>query len=105
MDEWSKDVKRIIAQHNKRKNDIENILENLLDANKIDCDCVFKIVDANKLIWDMKIGFKTFLLTSKEILSEQFVEPKNENVVRIIPNGEMYDLEEVIKALILSKIK
>jgi len=104
MDEWSEKVKGILTQRSKRKDEVEIILKEILDSNKIGFRCEFEITDVHKLIWDITLSDKNFTLTNEEISEGQNIEYENENGFFNVPNGEKKDLEETIKEIILTKL-
>ncbi|GEM_PF-3177327 len=104
MDEWTVKVKEIIAQHNKRKSDIETILCNLLNVIRTGSRCSFEILDANKLAWDITIDLKAFTLTDEEIVKRQIVIGTDGEGFAIYEDNKD-NLEVIIKDVILEKIR
>ncbi|MCB2295774.1 hypothetical protein LGK95_20065 [Clostridium algoriphilum] len=103
MDKWSQKVKEVMTQHSERKSDIETILCNLLNVIRTGSRCTFKILDANKLVWDITIGLKAFTLTNEEIVERQIVKVTDEEGFPIYEHNKE-NLEVIIKEVILEKI-
>jgi len=103
MDKWSEKVKEVMTQHNERKSDIETILCNLLNVIRTGSRCTFEILDANKLVWDITIGLKAFILTNEEIVERQIVKVTDEEGFPIYEDNKQ-NLEVIIKEVILEKI-
>lgn len=105
MDEWSEKIKGIVTQHRKRTTDIDNILKTLINKENLAVTCEVGLANKNELIWNIRIGTRTFTLTNQEISTGQNVEYQDESGFCKISNDKKKDLKEVIKELILKKIE
>lgn len=103
--DWTNIVKEKMDSFRVRKKEIEDCLKNLKEELSQKQDYIKmtnKLVDDQKLIWEITVGDQKFNITEKEIAENQIITTNNYG--ESIEAGEKKKVKKVLENLIINKL-